>query len=198
MFKIKSLNRKWYTLIELIIVITLIGILWTIFSSAYNYYISQSKNEKRMNAVKMYWMVLTEVIWRNWDIPTSYCSNDGWANYNSLCFTDNWCTPTISCNATNNYCKQVWTYYFDFNKLASDYSYNIPATLQNPGENFPSGFNFKLCPRAATISAYVWTPIPTQAGYLWAPVTTTNPSFILQFVDTDWTNRVISRHSEWF
>lgn len=191
-------SKRGYTLIELIIVITLIGILGSIFSSAYTYYISQSKNEKRINAIKMYWMVLTEVIGRNGDIPTSYCSSNGWASYDALCFTVNWCTPTISCNATNNYCKQVWTYYFDFNKLSSEYSYNIPASLQNPGENFPAWFNFKLCPRGATWTAYSWVTLPIQTWYTWTPVSTTNPSFILQFVDTDGTNRIISRHSEWF
>jgi prepilin-type N-terminal cleavage/methylation domain-containing protein len=191
-------SKKGYTIIELLVVITLIAVLATMMSQFYTYYITQWKNEKRMNAIRTYWIVLAEVVWRTWDIPAGYCSNDWWSTYTSSCFLADGCTATIACNSSTNYCKKVWTRFYDFNKLLTDYSYSTPVDLINSWENMPDWFNFKLCSRSAIAKAYSGSLIPKEPGYVWDTLDVTNPSFILQFSETDGTNRILYKRGDNF
>lgn len=52
MTKICLESRKWFTLVELIVVITIIAILWAIWFLAFSAYIKQARDSDRISAVK--------------------------------------------------------------------------------------------------------------------------------------------------
>lgn len=198
--KIKKV--KWFTLVELIIVMVIMGILGTFVSNAYLYYMEQWRDEKRINIVRTYGIVLREVIWRYWDVPDRYCTIDGWLTYAdefsaNSCFwpAKNTCF-TANCTAANNYCASTGYKYFDFNKMMKDHSYVLPEELKFSWENMPDWFNFTICPRSGSDKAYIWNPIPKEIWYTGSWVEVENPSFMLKFIEDNGTNRIIFKNSD--
>lgn len=61
-------NKQWFTFVELIIVITIISILWTIWFMSYNWYISQSRDASRVSQITSIYKAL-ESYRTKWFLP---------------------------------------------------------------------------------------------------------------------------------
>ncbi len=61
-------NKYWFTFIELIVVITIIAILWTIWFLSYNWYVSESRDASRVSQISSMYKAL-ESYRTKWFLP---------------------------------------------------------------------------------------------------------------------------------
>jgi len=194
------LNRnKWFTLIELLIVLALIIIFATFINNTYTWYIQDWKDEKRLLSTQWIWSIMEQVFQKNTDFPSWYCTND-WITYDDSCFQANWCTNEITCDSSNNYCSWIaWSSYIDIWKLAQDYSIPYESIPSIKWESYPNWMSYIVCSRNATSNAYQSTFYDSPSWFTWTDVQTSNPSFIFYFTTYDGdTKRVVYTYSENF
>jgi len=68
MIKSKNLNYKWFTLVELIVVITILAILWTIAFISLQWYSKSARDSKRISDIqniKKYLELFALNTWKN-------------------------------------------------------------------------------------------------------------------------------------
>ncbi len=66
----KGLQSKWFTLVELIIVMAILAILWTISFISLHWYTSNARNSARLSDIQDIWKVLELYKVDNWEYPT--------------------------------------------------------------------------------------------------------------------------------
>jgi len=174
---------NWFTIIELIVVISIIWILTVSFMKWYWYLIISSEEDNTKASLQKLWTVVSTIIQKNGDFPyNNYCKNSLWWYDNNSCMLpnnewickgnisdlwnidcDSWCI-VVSCS--NNYC-QNWNSYLDFNKLLEDNNYwNLSISYWN-------NFSYKICPfRQSNWDITIWKGNFSQ-------IQTSNPSFSL-------------------
>jgi prepilin-type N-terminal cleavage/methylation domain-containing protein len=190
--------KLWFTMIELVITITIIAILW---AYSYNFFESQKREQHiddEISDVQQYWFLLASLVNKKGDILLDYCKNTSW-NYDSNCFEtdplndwntdnicngktwdfnldndcDNWCViidcSNINCNWNN--------IYYDFSKLFTD-NINYDYTIKT--DTFIDKMSYRICPEKDSLDNVIvgkwietehWTFNPSFTLYYnWRPV----------------------------
>lgn len=190
-----ALYKKWFTLMELIIVISVMLIIYLFSIEWYQTYVQGSLQQKRLENIRLMSSVFKDIIEKKWDIPKNYCTQDG-ISYSDDCFEalQLWCTREITCNKANNFCKNTTTSYYDFKKLFTDENFNLIAFSNIEWENYPEWLNYKLCPNSATDFAYLTLTMPKESTYMGTSVWIKNPSYVFK-VFQNWVNKIINKSS---
>ena len=63
------MNRKWFTLVELIVVITILAILWTIAFLSFQWYTKSSRDTVRINDINLLISALELYKVKTWELP---------------------------------------------------------------------------------------------------------------------------------
>ncbi len=192
-FSHKKINKGWFTLIELAVVITVLAILWSFTFDFYANYKEEQLVDDEISDIQQYWLLLSTIINKTWDIPLNYCKNvSGW--HDSDCFeadplndwsTDNICSwvewDFFADNDCDSWCVIIdcetnicsWNnIYYDFEKLFSDYV-NYNYTIRT--DSFTDKFSYRICPEkdiSDTLIIWKWD----ESSY-W----TFSPSFTLYY-----------------
>lgn len=175
-------NIKWFTLIELIVVITIIWILTISLTKWYWYLINSSEEEGIKSSLQQLWTIFSTIIQKNWDFPyNNYCRNSSWNYDNTSCFqlnswwweckwnfSDIWKIECdrgcIMINCSNNFCS--WNNsYLDFDKILQENNY-WDTTI-----NYWKSFSYKICPfKQQNWNTTIWK-------WSFSQIQTSNPSF---------------------
>lgn len=191
MKKNKINNINGFTLIELVVIITIIAILWVWGLNLFNSYKEDMKISDEMWDIRQYWLLLSNIISKNWDIMLNYCKNTLWT-YDVNCFKidsnwdwnwdwicdwkegdlisdpdcDNWCV-IIDCSVT----ECTWNNeYYDFIELFNN---NITYNYTLKTDSYMEKIWYRICPEKDSSSIQlIWKWMETE---FW----TFNPSFTL-------------------
>jgi type II secretory pathway pseudopilin PulG len=188
----KSLNL-WFTMIELVVVMTIITILWSFSFNFYNSYKREQIVDDEISDVQQYWYMLTNIINKKGDILLNYCKNTSWT-YDNNCFSvdpllngnsDNTCLwkesdlindidcdnncVVIDCEVTNCSWNNI---YYDFDKLFNE-QVNYNYTLKT--DSFKEKLSYRICPeKDINNQVVIWKGDESENG-------TFNPSFTLYY-----------------
>jgi len=181
----------WFTLIELVVIMTVIAILWVWWTNMYNSYKEDAIIDNEYSDIRQIWLLLTNLIWKEWDVLLDYCKNTWWT-HDTNCFKsdpnwdwdtdwicewkdwdlsldndcDNWCV-VVDCSV--NTC--TWNNeYYDFTKLFNDnirYNYTLHTT------SYYDKLWYVICPDKDNLqNQVIWKAMETE---FW----TFNPSITL-------------------
>lgn len=184
-----------FTIYELVVIMSILSILWSVSFRLYGSYLENIKYEEEILDSRQLWFALKSIINTNWDIPLNYCRNsDG--SYDSNCFTsdplgdwfdddncdwtfwdltwdvdcDSWCV-FVDCSIDN--CWNTWDY-FDVFKLVEDEYSSEDIFLTS---TFISSISYRICPFINSDSS------PIIGKWMESRFNTFNPSFTLFYDD---------------
>ena len=101
MIKSKNLNYKWFTLVELIVVITILAILWTIAFISLQWYSKSARDSKRISDISNIKKSLELFSINTWKYPLPDNSNE--ALYNTKLIRTQWTIwDTVTTNLSKN------------------------------------------------------------------------------------------------
>jgi len=193
MTKYNNKNLKWFTLIELVVSITIIAILSVWGFNMFKSYSEDLIIDNEYSDIRQIGLLMNNIISKSWDIPLWYCKNSsGW--YDSNCFktdpnlngtTDSICEWKDGDLSLDNDCDQWcvvvdcsvndcnWNNeYYDFTEL---FNKNINYNYTLHTDTFYNKLWYVICPEKDPLdNLVIWKGMETE---FW----TFNPSFTLYY-----------------